>query len=43
MVYSLKNVINILVITMQFLFIFAVIGVQLFSVSISEERILRKL
>eukprot|EP00111_Clytia_hemisphaerica_P002564 TCONS_00007303-protein len=31
MVYSLKNVINILVITIQFLFIFAVIGVQLFA------------
>ena len=35
MVYSLKNVINILVITVLFLFIFAVIGVQLFSVSYS--------
>lgn len=31
MVYSLKNVINILVITIQFLFIFSVMGVQLFS------------
>ncbi|XP_047134676.1 voltage-dependent N-type calcium channel subunit alpha-1B isoform X1 [Hydra vulgaris] len=31
MLYSLKNVINILLITFQFLFIFAVMGVQLFS------------
>jgi len=31
MLYSLKNVINILVITIQFLFIFSVMGVQLFS------------
>jgi len=33
MVYSLKRVFNILVITILFLFIFAVIGVQLFAVS----------
>lgn len=32
MVYSLKNVINIILITLLFLFIFAVIGVQLFQV-----------
>ncbi|CAB3996445.1 voltage-dependent N-type calcium channel subunit alpha-1B-like isoform X1 [Paramuricea clavata] len=31
MVYSLKNVINIILITLLFLFIFAVIGVQLFQ------------
>ena len=33
MVYSLKNVLNILIITILFLFIFSVIGVQLFQVS----------
>ena len=32
MIYSLKNVVNILMITLQFLFIFSVMGVQLFSV-----------
>lgn len=32
MVYSLKNVLNILIITLLFLFIFSVIGVQLFQV-----------
>lgn len=31
MIFSLKNVFNILIITLQFLFIFSVMGVQLFS------------
>ena len=34
MIYSLKNVRNILLITLLFYFIFAVVGVQLFKVSI---------
>ena len=33
MIYSLKNVVNILMITLQFLFIFSVMGIQLFMVS----------
>lgn len=32
MIYSLKNVVNILMITLQFLFIFSVMGIQLFMV-----------
>jgi hypothetical protein len=35
-VFSLKNVMNILLITILFLFIFACIGVQLFQVSWEE-------
>ena len=34
--YSVKNVANILMITMLFLFIFAVMGVQLFSGKFQE-------